>query len=58
VWSTGRDSRGSGARLAPERGDGEPELRSKRDAILRAIGAARQDIQRAEAEARELDARP
>jgi hypothetical protein len=58
VWSSPAASRAWSERLVPARGDSEPELRAKRDAIVRAIDEARARIQRIEAEARDLDARP
>lgn len=58
VWSSPAASRTWNDRLVPGRGDSEPELRSKRDAIVRAIDDAQARIQRIEAEARDLDARP
>jgi hypothetical protein len=58
VWSSPAASRAWSERLVPARGDSESELRTKRDAIVRAIDEARARIQRIEAEARDLDARP
>jgi hypothetical protein len=58
VWSSPAASRAWSDQLVPARGDSEPELRTKRDAIVRAIDEARARIQRIEAEARDLDARP
>ncbi|HET7755407.1 MAG TPA: hypothetical protein VFK85_15990 [Anaeromyxobacteraceae bacterium] len=58
VWSSPAESRSWNERLAPGRGDGAPELKRKREAIVGAISEAEARIQRMEAEARELDARP
>jgi hypothetical protein len=58
VWSSPAAQRSFADRLAPGRGDSELELRRKREALLRSIEDSRAQIQRIEAEARELDHRP